>query len=566
MVKSIKFHVFSKRYIPICVVVAVFFALSLLDIRSWATVDEYQYFSGIQKALSWKFVFSSNGILRLCSHQSYLSALWYVAGAGLTNGGIVGIRLTQVFLQAAATIAFYFIALRVFAAKGIKEIEAALLTAVYSLNPPVLGLSNEISLDVMSASFLVLITASYLYEKPFLFLFLAVNLAFCKESNLFILLGIGCGIIICATSSRRMATEGKRIFPMLSPFDLSCGLSLVLAAISCVIALKGGLWGVTRAAVANFNQFAFNSIHVSMLLKEVFFLNFSWVLWAVVIAGIAIWVIEWRHDNRREEIHNEMVMLLPLTLATGFYLLFLLAYLTYCLPRYLLPIIPSLVLAAWIPLQFAHKRFVPLGGLCVVAVLFLVETFWTVDPVSLGVFKTFDVGSTTLISTRAFYGDDPSAGIQTDDEHTSIRELGAGSHYNRQHVGFGYMFDEFLSDIKYDSDTLIILDPVLGPATHEDLFSSRKTNTTTQYFDELRGGVTLSKTDIPLNCIIAPSSSCDLNLSDYREYKRIIFISFPYRQEYYAAAQPIRNLAIIHQGDFKKNGWSMTWYLLKDGS
>ena len=127
-----------------------------------------------------------------------------------------------------------------------------------------------------------------------------------------------------------------------------------------------------------------------------------------------------------------------------------------------------------------RKKTVFVGCSCVLAVLMLVQSFFTIDPVTLKSFKNFSTGQSTVVTTRIFYLS--KEGLTKDPYLVSAREL-AGP-YNRQYSYVGTTLESLLEDIDYDSNTMVLIDPVYEKwATYVLLFGKRSADADEYYYD-----------------------------------------------------------------------------------
>lgn len=146
------------------------------------------------------------------------------------------------------------------------------------------------------------------------------------------------------------------------------------------------------ATTANYGSFytvVYNLITLSFINPyaiqnwlHLFVLNFAWVYWGVFLTGICIY---WVKRGRRilTEIISNKTILIIISFCLS-YVATVLSFQTYTIPRYVLPVVPFLVLGcSWaIGILVKKKRYLEILSIVFAGCLMVVSLFYSVDPLS----------------------------------------------------------------------------------------------------------------------------------------------------------------------------------------
>lgn len=564
-----------KRHAGILIVIVVYIALSLEVLPQVALFDSYEYFSEVMNALTWSFNFHAIDIFKFCTHQSYGVAPWYMIGGYLTPMDPAGLRIINIMLSCSAIVCFYAIVLKFAVFKDRAFSLSALSTALFAFNPLILGAVFEINLDILKVVFYTWLIASYLYRKDILFAFSALSITFSTESGLVLLFGFGVGWLVgWLIEAHRKSLN----FVVVIHQNMNTLISMIGSGIAFVVLfLSSPRWGAGSAEAdvtmqAGLNVFYFNVDNIVAIFKEMYLLNFSWLLLAVIGIAVIVWLLRTskfsefrtlsraRHTGSGRRVPLSITDIAPIVgsyiALTGFLLLFVM----YHNSRYVSWHVVGLTLLAIYALAYIanRKKTVFVGCSCVLAVLMLVQSFFTIDPVTLKSFKNFSTGQSTVVTTRIFYLS--KEGLTKDPYLVSAREL-AGP-YNRQYSYVGTTLESLLEDIDYDSNTMVLIDPVYEKwATYVLLFGKRSADADEYYYDPASNRILQMAGPEAFNMKVVDEDA-QIDLQEYSEYSRVFFVSMPYRAEF-EACQPISGLPILDSGTSEYRLWEMDYYRLK---
>ena len=140
---------------------------------------------------------------------------------------------------------------------------------------------------------------------------------------------------------------------------------------------------------------------------HVFIMNFHWVYWIISIMGVCIWMSSVFLHRKKYKIRRNA--LLPAGIFALFYIIFVLSFPTYAIPRYVLPVSASL----FIFLLYGMKGYWRMHTIWYVicwAVLFVVSMAGlsrSIDPLSLRIWKPLKLDNQILYNMRdSFAGND----------------------------------------------------------------------------------------------------------------------------------------------------------------
>ncbi|MDR1714079.1 MAG: hypothetical protein LBR39_08030 [Coriobacteriales bacterium] len=577
-----------RQYWAIAVLLAAFVLLSLETLTMWVNVDSLSYLNATQTALAFNFSLEFPDLLRLCGHHSYVAILWYMIGGYLTPNSAAGLRLVNLVLVASSVLCVYQMLLHF--CRGIEKADTdrwlslptrcALLTALYAFNPLVLGPLYLLNLDVLTMVFAAWTALAFLKRNNVLLTASSLALVFSKEVGLVMLLGLLLFSLAAKLLARRKPASAQS-------WRAEIIMALVLAA-AAVINLCAPSWAEIATPAPGFNIFTLNALNIVEKLKQLYLLDFSWLLTLVILAGGGAWLWQRRKRAKRDDrdsdslcqgkLGSDGLALLGMYLAV---VVFNLTFLTWSHPRYIQPHLPLFCVAASLALawlgsaQFTPKAAITTGALfiapiratlpaAVLAVLLLAQTFITFDPVTLAAFRQVSIGQTELVTTAKFLYLNEQ--LDTDPDQASHLELVDAVAYNRQAGYQGGALEAFLKDIDYNSTTLVLVDPIYDyegntNLTYIALLGGRNSEQDTYYYDPQSGQISYLPNGEPFNVeVVYPKSV--IEISNYPQYQRIYYLSAPWRNSF-QQWQPVANLPILEAGTSTYRGWELEYRRLK---
>lgn len=183
---------------------------------------------------------------------------------------------------------------------------------------------------------------------------------------------------------------------------------------------------------------AFDLTYIKSKLSVFFGMNFNWIFTIVGFAGIITIIVQ------RESTTSRMKWALPLLLGDLVFVAFSCLFVTVNHARYIdahFPILFIFGIFGICMIQYERLRCIVLSAL---AILMLIQSFYTFDPVTKCLFTNYDVGTTTMISA-------------TDGEYLADSMV-----YNQQFQYFDRALNLALEEVVTDEDARIFF-----PAIHD---------------------------------------------------------------------------------------------------
>jgi hypothetical protein len=417
-------------------VAAIYLALAFRDIRQIPMCDNGAYFRMILEAVQRLDFAPADGLkaMALAGHPAQAYASYMMLGQFMKLGDFTVANLQMQLLHVVQILVFSGIVGALFPGRN-RTWERLLATALFAFTPLVYGLSLTVSPDFAVLAFFCIVLWAILRKRSIVAVAAGVMLCFSKEFGALLYAGLVLGIfaVLVPSDAGRGSAPRRRL--LLTGWRQHSPLLLPLALYALYLALGGSLWRLTGLEEA-----------ASLVLRpldpwvvwdktiQVFFANFNWSVWGLIVASLPLAFV-WR---RRKE-YRPGVPLVPgawfgvLAVAMAPFLLANYLFVTWSNPRYLLPV--SLVAVVFLVRAlegWVQPILIRTGALAGCLVLFGISCFRTVDPILLHAFPTFSFGEHTM----SFYNSVPT-----------VCDL---TFYNREYVHYNRLFDRFLVEAGYD--------------------------------------------------------------------------------------------------------------------
>jgi hypothetical protein len=379
--------------------------------------------------------------------------------------------------------------------------EVLLATAAYAMEPLFFGCSIYLNTDFPVLVFFTAGLASLLYERYGWFAVACLFLVFSKETGLLFWLtmlgGVGLNFLCYLIREFRAGHRPKLvgIFPAgdntQEPTKLTLAFRFICLVLPGIVftfytmAQKGKMWANDQGLKFDsdgWNCFGFNPKVMANRAGEIFVLDFHWVPALAIIAGLFIWLGRTMekhknlspvgmspgiatdsntisaNNNKPTDVHTNNIEtnatskqmpnlsrniywgLFPLALSALAFLAFNISYITFIIPRYVMQagffLILFLVLVLPYAFTSAKQRCAILS---VILLLFTLQTFRTIDPLSLWAF-----GSAPFNQGRILQIDSPGEAV------------GNGFVYNSEFTAVDKLFNRMQKMMPLKPDTVII--------------------------------------------------------------------------------------------------------------
>ncbi len=517
------------------------------EIPRW---DSAIYYDGLRFACK-NFVLWGDYIMKifsLASHRSLFYALILGIGEFLLPGKAIGPQIINVIMELLAIWCFYRILHKLF--PEVKETILVLETALFSVLPLFFGLSVYVHLDLGVALFFVYLIYGMVYDRKLVVCIAALGMSESKETGALLLgvFGITYIVILFVENKAKILTRVRKTL-----FDLKLW-AMAPAAFAYLYLLmneEGGGWNDVNTYVSEdrYNIFGWEGHYILTKLKSFFVLNFQWIVCLCLAVGI---VVLWKQKIRLHW-QEKRILILTAAVETTF-VLFGLFYITAALPRYnIISDMALLLMTALIWNAILRSRYSYGSKVCKamvgMLVLFAVEAFVTIDPLTHLAFQKVETGMIDMV-----YACDETRGIY----------YGDGMCYNHQYTFLNRAYNKALKKCSYDENTVIYSDEdstAMQIGNEEDRLPC--------YWD-INGKKRVleeGQNAIPIRQVFLPENGDMSGLEETELYPdRIIVVVLPYQRE--ANEQVVRSLqecgyTVTLEGEYKKLGGKVLYYLLK---
>lgn len=445
-IKGIIEKVKGSWHICIVLLVALFQRIWMMGtMQRW---DSAEYYYKLGNGCS-NFTFSATSFLRsfrLCLHPTYGMALFTAPGEFLNFRGMVGVQICTLILTLAAVFCLYELFGHFYCrmSKG----KAAISALFCACLPLFWGTFAYYNPDYFIAVFFIFFVYSE-YKKEYISMaFWGIMTSQCKETGIIIIFGYAAfRVLITLFASKEQ--WGKRLISQLKDGG-NWGSLCVGASYLVYSKFNGGMTSWTTVQQdevtsftwnnEGFNCFGINKAYIMEHLKQLFVMNYAWILWACIIVFVVIVIVL----VGKKQITSVNIGNLSGTMGAGvIYSLFVCLYITHPIYRY-------------------NVIWVLISGVLFIILFHLVTEKVSVWKwiIPLGI-CTFVVGSQSIINT------DPISKRVIDTVDTGKRDLlfsSGGSNYYGDYLVYNYeyswldkAFDQMMEDGGYDEDTIIYI-------------------------------------------------------------------------------------------------------------
>lgn len=538
----------------ICCCIGIFFVLLSLETLPVLTrLDTNIYYNELKEACNWNMSFSSVSDLFLGGHSCVGYSIFGMSGFFATPNSPIGVRCVNIILVIISIWCFFGILQRFIKS----DILSGILTATFVFNPLILGIIYEINLDLPQTCFYIWLIYNVL-QKDYLYSFISsILLVYSKETGVILLFGVFLGCFFVELNSFIKDKSLKKI-------DYKIILIGVLSGVLWIInEVMGLLWRQD-----SINEFSADSDRVKMdsinfskeniivKTKEMFLANFSWI----TILLILICLLLYFGNKKRRKSSIDIKKLLPIIISFLLFVMFQYIYVTYIHIRYIMPYLVGLIIIFGVLINAVFDKYSYALGL-LLSIVFLIQSFYTLDPITKTIFSNISVGETQIITTRTYRRSyDNLAMLREDDpEKMSCLDMTQSAIYNRQFLYFEFAFEKALEVTEYDDDTLIVISPTyekLPGMTWICLFGQ-------WYTDKLHYNPDTYKlldddTKPSLNIAVYATEDV-INIDDY---KHVYYFDLPYNS-FVDNSFYLYNILYTDYYQVSKRGWIIDIYKVK---
>lgn len=421
------------------IVASIFTILSVPCLKTSYMWDTGIYVQGIvANASKYNFTFSEISYA-LRSHLQLGFDFFYIAIYNILGNNANLIFIGNILL-AVVTI-YVFGKVIELLIPNILELEYLLSLFIFAFSPLFLGNISSINLDFVMMCYFIWFVYVHMKKFYILQLFLGILLCFSKEPG--VILGAGyIGIHMCLDiflKMKKLFNQNGKLKKLISELPLKRYFMDIIPFLLFVIVFlsKGSVWTSADNKSDNYIMHGFGYIGIGYIhekMKAVFVLNYSWILW-IIIFILLIFTIQ-----KKKEMYS-FKSIIMLFFSFFAYIVFNCCYITYLHPRYIICTVfmVSVLLVFFIHYAFEHAIYRKIV-LLIVSILLLVQSFSNADIITKSIYNSLPTGKGELISTKYF-----DKYIYSD-----------ANIYNRQFIYWQYSLLNFLDEIEYQANDLLI--------------------------------------------------------------------------------------------------------------
>lgn len=535
--REFKNLLFKNKYLILIIFLFAFFSIDIFT--TWLQSDGYDYYSGVNWCTSWDFADMNK--LMLSGHNSQGYVFFILMAEFFYPNAVVATRLINIILAIITIVALNEIINVVF--KDASESEKALYLGIFAFSPILFSMMAEVNIDYALLCFMIWLVSSYLNKKYILQTFCGLLICFSKEPGLLVyglfIIGLFVKNIIdyfCSKNDFSFTDMLKNIISI--PLLINCFGGC--AWLSFYFFKDAGIgWSDVYAAeeivhkdLNKINTFGFNIEYIIFKIEQLFIMNFSWIFVAIIISGIIFTI----YNKFKYKLHLKFnTKFVPIIFVAFSTLIYNLIFITWTNYRYLIPAIFFIIL---ISLLFIYKSKLKKIYKKIILIFLLIITFisnYVTDPVSQNVFIDFNTSSNAkMIITPRFSVTD---GYVCMKDESIMNKWGWCDTmvYNKQYTYWGHVFDEFLDEIEYDENKIIIMPLILSSdiSMYSRFFGRSQKCIEKTVWNKQSGHIEYNtfqglKTfdNAKLNIKFEETSSY-VNIKDYNEYSEVYFVELP---------------------------------------
>lgn len=384
----------SDRYLyAILFVSGILRSFSLNVMQRW-DAGEYYYRLGTACEnfdFTWEAFFEQ---FRLCGHPTLGFAPIYAIGEFFAPRRIWGMELVNLTLTLAAIFCIYRILEKLLLECDNRRL--ALYTFLISCGPLFLGTFQNFNPDFGIALFGVFVIYSCLYKQYFLMLFWGCVVVQTKETGIVMQAGLVLGLVLYSFFGRKLPVAERVRGVFKNPAVWAAGASVLFQM--GYMKFIGGITSWASKEQQKFvwdnegmNCFGFRADFILTKLGQLFLLNFNWIYLAVILTGIVMLLL-YRHKVKK--VSGGIFLLWAVS---GSLLLFLNLYITGALARYNLFCDLALAITGVVVIEIVFSGKIRYFIIVSCVGLMLLQSYITVDPVSLAVFPHVETGRADML-------------------------------------------------------------------------------------------------------------------------------------------------------------------------
>lgn len=505
-------HVFL---IILTCVVSVYLLMTYNKVRPmWDSALLYRYSSFISSYSLYNF--SSTFYF---GHISYTYAAIVAVLSCLSNN--TNLLLSVIFsLAYLSSVCCFYGTLKIIS-PGSKDAVYSLSTAIYAFSPFTIGLIHDPYLDLLTLFLFTVLIYFYFSKQYCIATVIAVMFLFTKEPAVielgFFILGL---LIVDLINNRSKKIE-----------DI---MAIISQKKYIIIAFVASIWFYIFLFVCHWEKSDGIEWTPSFVFKEckvIVGLNFNWLLLLISILFI---VFSFKNS------HKFFRFLFPLCCSFIAMWCFLIFYPTHNHPRYLGAMIAPLYLMACAGLCAISKEIARGILQVIIAIIVLVSTYKTIDPISRILFQNIDIGTDKMVTTN--------------------EPLSDSTVYNSQYEGYQKCLNIAISEVLNNNpDAIICLPAEKGNVWYYDALGlwqdTDSSITITEYYDNsigMRYSDYQERSNELKITFVTPDA--DFNKISAGGEAHLLYLPFVGTNE---SSEVYKHCVVEREDEFSSNGWTL---------
>lgn len=422
---------FKENY-PLVALMVLLIAVTVGGLSNTLKWDELEYELSFTHLKNFNFSLYDIRLFSLCGHKTFGYTLLGGIGEFLFPVNGMGVRMAQIGMGLVTMLALNGILKNLLPKSGARG--RFLLLLIFVFNPAFISNVTYISPDYAVACFFIWMVAGHLTGYKILQFFCNILLCFSKETGILVCFFYYAGYYLA--EALREKRTGQRLKMFFFHYSAKEGFLVLFAPVAFLLyfLVSGTLWG--GATQGYISGFRFEAPYLLDKFKALFLVNFNWILLLAFVFALI------------QYIRKKLALVQPsyltglLAAAVGF-LGFAFSFVTYNHIRYNL-VFYFIFMILTIYFLWNVQKTLCLWGCGLLGLLSLWQSFYTIDPVTRGLFRNLDLGNGHIITTR-----EERYGSRDYDYSDSVV-------YNRQYSYVDKTIQAFLADIDYDGTQLLV--------------------------------------------------------------------------------------------------------------
>lgn len=438
-VRSVEFYMRFKQCKVYVLILIYSFLIRLPQMNDLPRWDGGVYYARLVEACdNFNFTFSQYfNEFRLFKHPTLGYASIWAIGEFWTNGKYIGLFIVELFLLLITAVFLYQI-LEI-SLSQCSQYFLILATMVLTSTPLILGTFSYINIDEGTFYFLIIMVFFYIKKRYILFAFSMLILSQTKEIGAVIIGMFVIGVLLFHFSKNERPILTKVKDAVKSPAFICAFIigSLYLIFLIYIKMQGAGSWSL-ESDQANFSTFSLQPEFVIHKLKQFYLLNFNWIITIMNLIFISYYIIKVK-KKKKIGIKDFHIGFLFVYFSL---IVFYCGYITHELPRYQIVIdFLNVFLVILLIGNIFEREIVKIVITSVVLVVFITQSYITIDSVSLKTFGAFSTGKGNIIETTLM----------------SNSWQGDFCVYNHQYTYLDKAYQKVLKLVEYDDNMDIIV-------------------------------------------------------------------------------------------------------------